>query len=64
MPELFDLRSTHNPNRYVLPVEPKLCVGPPGKKFLFGGVGLAASVAAMERTTGRACIWATAQYLS
>jgi acyl-CoA thioesterase len=32
--------------------------------FLFGGVGLASAIAAMERTTGRPVIWATAQYLS
>ena len=60
----FDLRATHNPHRWVLPVVPSLCVGPPGNVFLFGGVGLAASIAAMEGTTGRPLIWATAQYLS
>jgi len=62
--ELFDLRQTHNPHRWVLPVETRICVGPPEGKFLFGGAGLAASIAAMERTTGRPAIWATAQYLS
>ncbi len=62
--ELFDLRQTHNPHRWVLPVETRICVGPPENKFLFGGAGLAASIAAMERTTGRPAIWATAQYLS
>jgi acyl-CoA thioesterase len=31
---------------------------------MFGGVGLASAVAAMERTCGRPLIWATAQYLS
>lgn len=60
----FDLKSTHNPHRWYLPVEPKLCVGPPGMLFLFGGVGLAASVAALERTCDRPLVWATAQYLS
>jgi acyl-CoA thioesterase len=62
--ELFDLRETHNQHRWVLPVETRICVGPPGSKFLFGGVGLAASITAMERTTGRPAIWATAQYLA
>lgn len=62
--ELFDLRQTHNPHRWVLPVEARICVGPPENSFLFGGVGLAASITAMERTTGRPVIWATAQYLS
>lgn len=32
--------------------------------FLFGGVGLAAAIAAMQRTTGRPVIWAAAQYLA
>jgi acyl-CoA thioesterase II len=32
--------------------------------FMFGGVGLASAIAAMERTTGRPLVWATAQYLS
>ena len=61
---LFELQSTHNPHRHFLPVEEKLSVGPPGNLFLFGGVGLASSIMAMERTTGRPTIWATAQYLS
>src|SRR6185436_7195797 len=32
--------------------------------FLFGGCGLAAAVSALEATTGRPLVWATAQYLS
>jgi acyl-CoA thioesterase II len=35
-----------------------------GGGFLFGGAGLGAAVAALERTTGRRLRWATAQYLS
>ena len=60
----IDLQSTHNPHRWYLPVEERYCVGPPGMKFLFGGVGLATAITGLERTTGRPCIWATAQYLS
>ena len=60
----FDLRSTHNPNRWTLEVTQGLCVGRPGNMFMFGGVGLAASIKAMEGTTGRRVIWAAAQYLS
>lgn len=63
-PAFFELQSTHNPNRYYLPVKPRLTVGPPGRTFLFGGVGLAASITAMEITCGRPAIWAAAQYLS
>jgi acyl-CoA thioesterase II len=61
---LFDLQATHNPHRYYLPLTPSLCVGPPGENFMFGGVGLAAAVAALERTCKRPLVWATAQYLS
>lgn len=64
MPRFFVPNPTHNPQRWVLPVESSICVGPPDRKFLFGGVGLAASVSAMEGTTGRPVVWATAQYLS
>jgi acyl-CoA thioesterase len=60
----FDLRATHNPHRWYLPLDTSVCVGPPGSLFMFGGVGLASAVAAMERTCGRPLIWATAQYLS
>ena len=31
---------------------------------MFGGVGMAAAIGALERTCGRPVIWATAQYLS
>lgn len=65
MPDpFFDLRPTHNPHRWYLPLSESLCVGPPGNMFMFGGVGLAAAVAAMESTCGRPVVWATAQYLS
>jgi acyl-CoA thioesterase len=60
----FDLRATHNPHRWYLPLTPDICVGRPGDMFMFGGVGLASAIAAMERTTGRPLVWATAQYLS
>jgi acyl-CoA thioesterase len=62
--EFFDLRATHNSHRWFLPVIPNICVGPRDKLFLFGGVGLAAALAAAERTTKRPTIWATSQYLS
>lgn len=55
------LEGTHNPYRWVLPIQPKVCT-PEG--FLFGGCGLGAAIAAMEATTGRPVVWATCQYLS
>src|ERR1700679_1270805 len=60
----ISLTATHNPHRWYLPLEDSLCVGPPQRSFMFGGVGLAAAIQAMERTCKRPVIWATAQYLS
>lgn len=60
----FDLRSTHNPHRWFVPLTPSVCVGPPDNLFMFGGVGLGSAIAALERTCERPVIWATAQYLS
>ncbi|CAN5604577.1 thioesterase family protein [soil metagenome] len=55
------LEATHNPNRWYLPVVPHLCTW---HGFLFGGCGLGAAIEALERTTDRPLVWATAQYLS
>jgi acyl-CoA thioesterase-2 len=55
------LEPTDDPCKWRLPVTPG--VSTPGN-FLFGGCGLAAGIEAMERASGRPCIWATAQYLS
>ncbi|MEO8113226.1 MAG: acyl-CoA thioesterase [Phenylobacterium sp.] len=60
----FDLRPTHNPHRWFMPLTPAVCVGPTDDPFMFGGVGLASAIGAMERTCGRPIVWATAQYLS
>lgn len=62
--QFFDLRATHNPHRWYLPLTDDVCVGLPQNSFMYGGIGLAASIAALERTCGRPVIWATAQYLS
>lgn len=55
------LQPTHNPHRWFLPVTDGIATR---GRFLFGGCGLGAAVAALERTTGRPLVWATAQYLS
>jgi acyl-CoA thioesterase-2 len=60
----FDLRASHNPHRWHMPLTPSVCVGPPEHLFMYGGIGLAASISALEQTCGRPVIWATAQYLS
>lgn len=59
--DFLGLQATHNPHRWVLPVTPGISTR---GDFLFGGCGLAACVAALESTTGRPLVWATAQYLS
>ena len=55
------LQQTHNPFRWYLPVEMKLCTG---GNFLYGGSALGAAISALEGATGRNVIWTTAQYLS
>jgi acyl-CoA thioesterase II len=55
------LESTHNPNRFYLPVRPGLATF---NGFLFGGAGLGVAVEALETVTERPVVWATAQYLS
>ena len=60
----FDLRATHNAHRWYLPLTQDICVGHEPRMFMYGGVGLGSAVAALERTTGRPLVWATAQYLS
>jgi acyl-CoA thioesterase len=59
--EFLGLEATHNPHRWLLPVVPGLSTG---GGFLFGGAGLGAAIAALEGTTGRPVVWATAQYLN
>jgi acyl-CoA thioesterase len=55
------LEPTHNRFRWKLPVTQGISTG---GDFMFGGAGLGAAIAAMEGTSGRSTIWATAQYLS
>ena len=60
----FDLRASHNPHRWHLPLDHTNCVGREPRYVMYGGIGLAASVAALERTCKRPVVWVTAQYLS
>lgn len=59
--DFLGLEATHNRFRWKLPVTRKIAVT---GGFLFGGCGLAAAISALEGTSGRDCVWATAQYLS
>jgi acyl-CoA thioesterase len=59
--EWLGLVPTHNSNRWYLPVVPGITTR---EGFLFGGCGLGAAIEALEGTSGRPVVWATAQYLS
>ncbi len=56
--------ATDDPNRFRLDVGSAHSVGPHGRMFMMGGVGLGSAVMALEAVTERPLIWATAQYLS
>lgn len=55
------LTPSHNPFRWSIEVRPELSAG---GAFLYGGCGLGAAIAALEGTSERECVWATAQYLA
>lgn len=59
--EFLGLQATHNPMRWYLPITEGISTR---ERFLFGGCGLGAAVAAMEAVCDRPVVWATAQYLS
>lgn len=49
---------------FTLDIVPPVSVGPADRLFMFGGVGLGASLRALEAVTGRPVVWASAQYES
>ena len=55
------LQQSHNPYRWHLEVTRGISTT---GNFLFGGCGLGAAISALEGTSGRDVVWATAQYLS
>jgi len=55
------LQHSHNPFRWSLEITKAISTT---GNFLFGGSGLGAAISAMEGTSGRQTVWATAQYLS
>ena len=57
---LLDLRPTDDPHRFQLHARTALCT-PFG--FLYGGSGIAASIEAAERATGRPLQWITTQFI-
>ena len=55
------LRPTEDPMRWALPVTPGISTW---GNFLFGGCALGAAISALEASTRRPPVWATAQYLA
>jgi len=55
------IEPTDDPLRWLLPLRKEILTA---GQFLYGGAGLAAGIAALEATTGRPLVWATAQYFS
>jgi len=54
------LTPSHNPFRWSMEITTQVSAG---GSFLYGGCGLGAAISAMEGTSGRHVVWATAQYL-
>lgn len=52
----------HGDRQWTVPIADRAVGG--GRGSLFGGVGLAAGVAAMEAESGQPAVWATAQYIA
>jgi acyl-CoA thioesterase len=61
---LLALRAGEGDARFTAGVPEPLCVGPPGRQFLFGGIALAAAIEAMERRTGLPAIFASLQFIA
>lgn len=59
--EFLGIEATHS-STWRLPVVDRLTGG--GSRSLFGGVGLAAGIIALQSASNRPVIWATGQYLA
>ena len=61
---LLALRAGAGDMSFAADVPEPLCVGPPRRQFLFGGIALAAAIDAMERRSGRPAIFAAVQFIA
>ncbi|WP_276718684.1 acyl-CoA thioesterase [Pseudooceanicola nitratireducens] len=61
---LLTARPTDHAHTFVHTVDDRLCVGPEGNTFLFGGAGLGLGISALEQAIGKPVIWANAHYRS
>jgi acyl-CoA thioesterase II len=52
------------PGIFVTAIDHRLCVGPPGMHFLFGGAGMALATRAIEGHGGEPLRWLTLQYVA
>lgn len=62
-PNFPDLR-IKAPGRWTLDVDPALSTGPMHRQHLFGGAGLALTIAALEEWTDSAALWASVHFLA
>ena len=63
MKQFLDVQDAGQAGAYQLRVMRDISVGASDSRFLFGGVGLASAIMAMERACGQTLVWATSQYL-
>lgn len=48
----------------VIHINPKHCVGPMGRQFVFGGMAMALGIRLFEAATGKDVVWSTMQFLT
>ncbi|MFY8143848.1 MAG: acyl-CoA thioesterase [Caulobacter sp.] len=60
---LMRLEATPGSSRQTLIADRRLCVGPPGNVFVFGGVLFGSALAALEDHLQRPVVWSTIQFL-
>lgn len=58
----FAVEPTDDALCWRLPLTPRLCMGPPDRQGMWGGVGLGAAIEAMQRAFDKPIVWATAQF--
>lgn len=59
--EFLGFKPGRHPDQWEFPITPKVTGG---RGSLFGGVGLAAGIVALEAASGKPVVWATGQYLA
>lgn len=58
----FGVAPTADAMRWCLPLTAELCMGPPDRLRMWGGVVLGAAIEALERAFGKPAVWVTGQF--